>query len=104
MSSHWLSISNEVSLTSERVLSPLRSRLRFDPQPGYPFWLLNSPLVLSYLLGNHSSGKPSAINALLGRGAGTARGALQRSSRAPTDAKFTVITAGDADATHVGHL
>ena len=104
MSSHWLSISTDVTRTYERVLSPLRSRLRFEPQPGSTFGQLHAPLVL--VLGNHSSGKSTCINALLGRGNGkscSGKGEVQRSGRAPTDAKFTVITAGEVEATHDGH-
>ena len=46
------------------------------------------PFVL--LLGNHSSGKSSFINNLIGR-------KVQTTGVAPTDDCFTVIGAGDAD-------
>ncbi len=52
------------------------------------------PMVL--LLGNHSSGKSSLINHLLGQ-------RIQRTGVAPTDDGFTILLHGETETTHDGH-
>ncbi len=76
----------------ERVLGPLAKKLAFD----LAHWPKNSastPVVL--FLGNHSSGKSSFINHLLGQ-------PIQATGLAPTDDGFTVLTWGRQAATADG--
>ncbi|MGE3309867.1 MAG: dynamin family protein [Limisphaerales bacterium] len=76
----------------ERILGPLAKRLAFD----LAHWPTNSastPVVL--FLGNHSSGKSSFINHLLGQ-------SVQATGLAPTDDGFTVLTWGRQAATADG--
>lgn len=76
----------------DRVLAPLAKRLAFD----LAHWPKNSastPMVL--FLGNHSSGKSSFVNFLLGRN-------IQATGLAPTDDGFTVVTWGVQQATADG--
>jgi hypothetical protein len=53
-------------------------------------------LPMIFLLGNHSSGKSSFINFVMGRD-------IQQCGVAPTDDKFTVICSGSSNITKDGH-
>ena len=53
-------------------------------------------LPMIFLLGNHSSGKSSFINFVMGRD-------IQQCGVAPTDDKFTVICSGPSNITKDGH-
>ena len=70
---------------NDRLMGPLE-RLEFSQTVPLPFVLL---------LGNHSSGKSSFINHVLGR-------PVQQTGVAPTDDCFTVIAPGVADADRDG--
>lgn len=61
-------------------LEPLRRQARFPS-----FASVNVPMVL--VLGNHSSGKSTFINHMLGQD-------VQKTGRAPTDCTFTVLVGG----------
>lgn len=67
-------------------LEPIASRFEFEPPPSESE---TSGLPMVLLLGNHSSGKSSFINFLVGE-------ELQRTGIAPVDDGFTIITHGDA--------
>lgn len=76
----------------DRLLKPLAERLAFDT----PRWAASSagtPVVL--FLGNHSSGKSSFINFLLGQD-------VQATGLAPTDDGFTLLTWGAQSSTADG--
>ena len=73
---------------TETVLAPLNARLN-GPLERSPF-SEGIPLPFVLLLGNHSSGKSSFINHVLGR-------PVQATGVAPTDDGFTVICPGAAD-------
>ncbi|KOO35358.1 rme1-like gtpase ATPase without a c-terminal eh domain [Chrysochromulina tobinii] len=77
----------------ETVLAPLNSRLH-GPLERRPF-TEGIPLPSVLLLGNHSSGKSSFINFVLGRN-------VQATGVAPTDDGFTVIAPGAEDADRDG--
>lgn len=64
-------------------LEPLRRSARFPSFVG-----VNVPMVL--VLGNHSSGKSTFINHMLGQ-------QVQKTGRAPTDCTFTVLVGGDRE-------
>ncbi len=68
----------------ERVLTSIADAQRYELLPASS--ISAPPMVL--LLGNHSSGKSSLINHLLGR-------KVQRTGVAPTDDGFTVLMHGD---------
>jgi hypothetical protein len=80
-----ISLERKVQALYDSTLRPLAERLGFDlpmtakDAPGRPTVLL---------LGNHSSGKSSFINFLLGT-------ELQKTGLAPTDDGFTIITHGE---------
>jgi len=76
----------------ERVLAPLAKRLAFDIAH-WPKHSASTPVVL--FLGNHSSGKSSFINFLVGQ-------SIQATGLAPTDDGFTVLTWGSQNATADG--
>jgi hypothetical protein len=76
----------------DEVLDPIGSRFEFEPSPP-PAETKGLPMVL--LLGNHSSGKSTFINWLIGED-------LQRTGIAPIDDGFTVITYGPEDAVKDG--
>ena len=78
----------ETESLHEKVLAPLNSRLR-GPLERRPF-TSGVPLPIVLLLGNHSSGKSSFINYVLGRD-------VQTTGVAPTDDGFTVIAPGTED-------
>ena len=78
----------ETESLHEKVLAPLNSRLR-GPLERRPF-TSGVPLPIVLLLGNHSSGKSSFINYVLGRD-------VQTTGVAPTDDGFTVIAPGAED-------
>lgn len=69
----------------EEALKPIASRFEFEPVPSKSE---TSGLPTVLLLGNHSAGKSSFVNFLLGQD-------LQRTGIAPVDDGFTVITHGD---------
>ena len=71
----------------QQVLIPLAKRYHYDLPP-YPKAAGGKPSVV--LLGNHSSGKSTFINTLLGE-------QLQKTGVAPTDDGFTIITKGETD-------
>lgn len=75
-------IQAEVSAVYAR-LEALRQRARFPS-----FESVNVPMVL--VLGNHSSGKSTFINHMVGRD-------VQKTGRAPTDCTFTVLVGGARD-------
>lgn len=75
------------------VLAPLNDRL-MGPLERQEF-AQTVPLPFVLLLGNHSSGKSSFINFVLGR-------PVQQTGVAPTDDCFTVIAPGTADADRDG--
>ena len=77
----------------ERVLSPLNERLLGPLERSRSSEAVPYPFVL--LLGNHSSGKSSFINYVLGR-------PVQATGVAPTDDGFTVIVPGEADSDRDG--
>uniref|UniRef100_M4BH41 Dynamin N-terminal domain-containing protein n=1 Tax=Hyaloperonospora arabidopsidis (strain Emoy2) TaxID=559515 RepID=M4BH41_HYAAE len=64
-------------------LETLRAQLRFPS-----FAPVNLPMVL--VLGNHSSGKSTFINHMLGQ-------RVQKTGRAPTDCTFTVLAGGNRE-------
>ncbi|KAF4321615.1 hypothetical protein BBO99_00000750 [Phytophthora kernoviae] len=72
-------IQSEVSALYSRLES-LRAQTRFPS-----FAPVNLPMVL--VLGNHSSGKSTFINHMLGQN-------VQKTGRAPTDCTFTVLAGG----------
>lgn len=75
-----------------RLIEPFARRLAFDP--GRPTGVgTGVPMVL--FLGNHSSGKSSFINFLLGQ-------PVQTTGLAPTDDGFTVLVGGAQNATSDG--
>lgn len=76
----------------DRVLGPLAKRLAFD-LAAWPRHGATTPVVL--FLGNHSSGKSSFVNFLLGQ-------PIQATGLAPTDDGFTVLTWGNQKATADG--
>lgn len=90
-------LADQVKLVTEKlqeeVLSPLNQRL-LGPLERRPF-AEGVPLPLVLLLGNHSSGKSSFINYVLGRD-------VQATGVAPTDDGFTVIAPGSEDADRDG--
>ncbi|KUF79257.1 Sarcalumenin [Phytophthora nicotianae] len=75
-------IQSEVGALYSR-LETLRSQMRFPS-----FVPVNVPMVL--VLGNHSSGKSTFINHMLGQ-------SVQKTGRAPTDCTFTVLVGGARD-------
>ncbi len=76
-------LEQKVQSLYEKILTPISERLGFDlPQKK----ISGFPTVL--FLGNHSSGKSTFINFLLGA-------ELQKTGLAPTDDGFTIITHGD---------
>ena len=77
----------------ESILAPLNTRLQ-GPLERRPF-TEGIPLPSVLLLGNHSSGKSSFINYVLGRD-------VQATGVAPTDDGFTVIAPGAEDADRDG--
>ena len=72
----------------EKTLAPLNARL-LGPLERRPF-TEGVPLPFVLLLGNHSSGKSSFINYVMGR-------EVQTTGVAPTDDGFTVIAPGEQD-------
>ena len=68
-------------------VDPLAANLMFNREPD-PGTRRGRPLVL--LIGNHSSGKSSLINYMLGR-------EVQNTGVAPTDDDFTVLSHGESD-------
>lgn len=76
----------------ERAVRPLADRLAFDTAH-WPPSTAGKPVIL--FLGNHSSGKSSFINFLLGQ-------QVQATGLAPTDDGFTLLTWGAQNATADG--
>jgi hypothetical protein len=93
----WREATDEVKAWSERVqselLTPLNARL-LGPLERREFPEA-VPLPFVLLLGNHSSGKSSFINHVLGR-------TVQQTGVAPTDDGFTVIAPAARDADRDG--
>ena len=93
----WRQATHEVKAWNERVqgelLTPLNSRL-LGPLERREFPEA-VPLPFVLLLGNHSSGKSSFINYVLGRN-------VQQTGVAPTDDGFTVIAPAERDADRDG--
>ena len=80
-------LDNKAKELYQTVLKPLADRLAFD-LPHNTAGAVRRPTAL--FLGNHSSGKSSFINHLLGS-------SIQKTGLAPTDDGFTIITYGDND-------
>ncbi len=82
---------DEVSATVGKIyretIDPLEARFAFEKRPSSGE-VSGAPMVL--LLGNHSSGKSTFINYLLGA-------EIQKTGLAPTDDAFTVLANGRAD-------
>ena len=79
-----MSIEQSAADLHARLLRPLAEKLAFD----LPTWALrNSATPTVLFLGNHSSGKSSFINFLLGQ-------PVQATGLAPTDDGFTILTWG----------
>lgn len=76
----------------EKAIDPLARQLMFSRAPD-PGSRRGHPLVL--LIGNHSSGKSTLINYILGE-------EVQHTGVAPTDDSFTVITHGSVSGTKDG--
>lgn len=93
----WRAATEEVKGWSERVqgelLTPLNARM-LGPLERRAF-SESVPLPFVLLLGNHSSGKSSFINYVLGR-------RVQETGVAPTDDGFTVIAPAGRDADRDG--
>ena len=83
-----MKIKTDTESLHEEILSPLNARL-LGPLERRPF-TEGVPLPVVLLLGNHSSGKSSFINYVLGR-------EVQTTGVAPTDDGFTVIAPGQED-------
>lgn len=81
-------IKDDTEKLHEDVLQPINARL-LGPLERRPF-TEGVPLPVVLLLGNHSSGKSSFINYVLGR-------EVQTTGVAPTDDGFTVIAPGKQD-------
>jgi hypothetical protein len=81
-------VEGKARATYEQELDPIGQRFEFEPSPS-PSETSGLPMVL--FLGNHSSGKSSFINWLVGE-------ELQRTGIAPIDDGFTIITHGPEDA------
>ena len=81
-------VQQRTELIHETTLAPLNARL-LGPLERRPF-TEGVPLPFVLLLGNHSSGKSSFINYVLGR-------EVQATGVAPTDDGFTVIAPGRED-------
>lgn len=86
-------VQRETERLHEDVIAPLNERI-LGPLERRPF-TEGVPLPVVLLLGNHSSGKSSFINYVLGR-------EVQTTGVAPTDDGFTVIKPGKEDADRDG--
>lgn len=75
-------VSREVQRIYAEAVDPLAARFSFEHRPSAGE-ISGAPMVL--LLGNHSSGKSTFINHLLGQD-------LQRTGVAPTDDAFTIVS------------
>jgi GTPase SAR1 family protein len=80
-------VAREVQRVYEEAIDPLAEKYFFERRPTSGE-IKGPPMVL--FLGNHSSGKSTFINHLLGL-------ELQRTGVAPTDDTFTIITYGDKE-------
>lgn len=74
------------------ILAPLNSKLLGPLEKSSEMMI---PLPLVFVLGNHSSGKSTFINFVLGR-------KIQEVGQAPTDDGFTIISAGTSDSDQDG--
>lgn len=74
-------ISNSVKRLYHEVLDPVESRFAFEKRPS-DGEIAGGPMVL--IVGNHSSGKSTFLNYILGE-------AVQRTGMAPTDDSFTIL-------------
>ena len=85
-------IRQRTQIISDEILSPLNKKF-LGPLPRDANREKNvsrPPMPLVFLLGNHSSGKSTFVNYMLGR-------KIQTTGVAPTDDSFTVIAPGDSD-------
>jgi GTPase SAR1 family protein len=78
-------LERNIAAVYQRILQPIAERLAFD-LPAQGANTAGLPTVL--FLGNHSSGKSSFINHLIGA-------ELQKTGLAPTDDGFTILTFGN---------
>jgi hypothetical protein len=85
-------VSREVQRIYQEAIDPLSEKYSFERRPSAGD-ISGPPMVL--LLGNHSSGKSTFINYLLGS-------ELQRTGVAPTDDSFTIITYGEKESERDG--
>lgn len=81
-------IQQAVQRINSTILKPLDPRKKFVPA-------LTDSMPMAILLGNHSAGKSSLVNALTGS-------REQQTGVAPTDDGFTVLLRGDVDMTEDG--
>jgi hypothetical protein len=82
----------DIKAIHDRDIQALNSRL-YGPVDKYSDTVTQLPFV--FCLGNHSSGKSSFINYVLGR-------KVQNTGVAPTDDSFTIIAPGPADVNQDG--
>ncbi len=85
MSSFRLDVEQPLDQLHRTIFEPLAAQYRFD-LPKNPLGDLEKPTVL--IVGNHSSGKSTFVNYLLGN-------AIQRTGLAPVDDGFTILTHGE---------
>ena len=78
-------ISDSVKKRYHEVLDPVETRFSFEKRPS-DGEITGGPLVL--VVGNHSSGKSTFLNYVLGED-------VQRTGMAPTDDSFTILRHSD---------
>lgn len=77
-------VAEETDRIYRETVAHLAERFAFDPGPR---WLESQQPPLVLLIGNHSSGKSSFLNTLLGE-------EVQKTGLAPVDDSFTILTRG----------
>ena len=87
-------LSAEIQRIYEDAVDPVAARFVFERRP--PIGEIQGPPTV-LLLGNHSSGKSTFINHLLGQ-------EIQRTGLAPTDDSFTILTHAPGDGNPIGGL
>ncbi len=87
MPSFRLDVEQQLNQLHDTILAPLAQQYRFD-LPKNPLSDLEKPTVL--IVGNHSSGKSTFVNYLMGQ-------SIQRTGLAPVDDGFTILTYGDTE-------
>src|SRR5436190_4529269 len=85
-------IAIKVKFLYRESVDPLADKFAFEKRPDEGE-IAGAPTVL--FLGNHSSGKSTFINHLLG-------GQIQKTGLAPTDDAFTVLSFGATDEEQIG--